>query len=136
MVVSQPNRYTVGSRSVAAYAISTVSASSVCTTEPATGAPVRRLVRPSAAGRTRSRPSANRYRATVWWKASSAANRLVRNSRWPASTRVGPTRDRTRLNISSVWSARAAGTIPSGPVATDIAQADSPYSSPTTVTTT
>ena len=37
-------------------------------------------VRLSTPGRTPSRPSANAYRHTQLWKASMAANRLVRNS--------------------------------------------------------
>src|SRR3982751_2702725 len=50
----------------------------------------------------RSRPRANRYRATVLWKDNSAADSLVRNSRRPTPTHVALTYRHTRLKISSV----------------------------------
>jgi hypothetical protein len=75
--------------------------------EAVRGAPVRDVVRPSTAGRTRSRPRANMYRATALWKLTMAANRLVMNSTVAISATTGPD---MANSMPGPWSAATAAT--------------------------
>ena len=74
--------------------------------EATRGAPVLGSVRARAAGRTRSRPRANMYRATALWKLIMAANRLVMNSTVAISATAGV--DMANSMPGPCWAATAA----------------------------
>ncbi|MCP9979205.1 hypothetical protein LUX32_17605 [Actinomadura madurae] len=73
--LAQVNRCTTGSRSATRNSTITIAESTETATVPNTGAP-RPLTLPSAAGSTPARDIEKKYRAALFWNASSAANRL------------------------------------------------------------
>src|SRR5262245_50485073 len=99
----------------------------LCTTEAIVGAPLRRPVWLKRLGKTRSRPRAKVYRATVLWNEIIAANTEVAKRTTPMSTRTLDVLSAARPKMRPGPASPEALAMFSGPVATDMAHDDSVY---------